>query len=137
MVLKNWQVIDRYFGSVADKNIIFLKKQCQHFKNNMYRNTIFAFRFITVFLMSSFLFPQDFMTPIQFEMEKREREEEYGEDNFTLEYIRKLAYLVSYWYTGNAAKENDFAKLIISPQSLIGAHLHFLYFLILVFLKKD
>ena len=46
----------------------------------MYRNTIFAFRFITVFLMSSFLFPQDFMTPIQFEMEKREREEEYGED---------------------------------------------------------
>ena len=46
----------------------------------MYRNTIFAFRFITVFLMSSFLFAQVFMTPIQFEMEKREREEKYGED---------------------------------------------------------
>ena len=80
MVSRNLRVIDRYFGSVADKNLIFLKKQCQHFKNNMYRNTIFAFRFITVFLMSSFLFAQVFMTPIQFEMEKREREEKYGED---------------------------------------------------------
>ena len=80
MVSKNLRVIDRYFGSVANQNLIFLKKQYQHYKNNMYRNTIFAFRFITVFLMSSFLFPQDFMTPIQFEMEKREREEKYGED---------------------------------------------------------
>ena len=26
MVLKNLQLIDRYFGSVADKNLIFCKK---------------------------------------------------------------------------------------------------------------
>jgi len=33
---------------------------------------------------------------------------EENADDFIYEYIRKLAYLISYWYTGNATKDDDF-----------------------------